>query len=352
LGSVGLPLLLGGRAEPTSEHLTAAGCAANVRLFLLVTDLDMPNAGQLLPSGARALLTGATGLIGAKLAARLAEVVVLSRDPERARPRLGAAQVHAWSPEDGPPPAAALANLDVAFHLAGEPIVDGRWTAERKRRIRDSRVVGTRHLVAGLAAQASRPRVLVCASAVGYYGDRGDEVLDEASAAGRGFLAEVCQAWEHEASSAEALGIRVVSARIGVVLSREGGALARLLGPFRVGAGGTLAGGRQWMPWIHIDDLVGLLLHATANADLRGAMNAVAPQPVRNRDFTHALARAVHRPAILPVPGFGLRLLLGQMSEVLTASARAVPKLAERTGYVFRHPDLGGALAALLGQTA
>jgi uncharacterized protein (TIGR01777 family) len=303
-------------------------------------------------SGSRALLSGATGLIGAKLAARLAEVVVLSRDPERARHKLGAGEAHAWSPEEGPPPAAALTKLDAVFHLAGEPVAEGRWTAERKRRIHDSRVLGTRHLVAGLAAQASRPRVLVCASAVGYYGDRGDEVLDETSAAGRGFLAEVCQAWEREARSAEALGIRAVSARIGVVLSRDGGALAKLLGPFRAGVGGTLAGGRQWMPWIHVDDLVGLLLHAAANEGVRGPMNAVAPHPVTNRDFTRALAQAVHRPALLPVPGFALRLRFGEMSEVLTASARAVPALAEHTGYAFRHSDLGGALAALLGPAA
>ena len=298
---------------------------------------------------ARALLSGATGLVGTKLAERLADVVVLSRDPEGARRKLRASEAHAWSPEVGPPPAAALAGLDVAFHLAGEPVAQGRWTAEKKRRIRDSRVLGTRHLVAGLAAQASRPRVLVCASAVGYYGDRGDEVLDETSAAGQGFLAEVCQAWEREVRSAEALGIRVVSARIGVVLSRDGGALAKLLGVFRAGAGGTLAGGRQWMPWIHLDDLVGLLLHAAANDGVHGAMNAVSPQPVTNRDFTRALARAVHRPTLLPVPGFALRLLLGEMSEVLTASARVLPTLAERTGYRFRYPDLESALAELVG---
>jgi uncharacterized protein (TIGR01777 family) len=296
----------------------------------------------------RALLTGATGLIGARLAAQLGDFVVLSRDPQGAQRKLVAAEAHAWLPEAGPPPAAALANLDVVFHLAGEPVAEGRWTAEKKRRIRDSRVMGTRHLLAGLAAQASRPRVLVCASAVGYYGDRGDEVLDETSAAGRGFLAEVCAAWEGEARSAEALGIRVVSVRIGIVLSRDGGALAKLLGPFRLGAGGQLGSGRQWMPWIHLDDLVGLLLHAAGSDDVRGAMNAVSPHPVTNRDFTRTLARLLHRPALLNVPAFALRLALGEMSEVLTASARVLPRLAERTGYVFRHPDLDAALAALL----
>jgi uncharacterized protein (TIGR01777 family) len=314
-----------------------------------MADTEKSSMSQDPASIGRVLLTGATGLIGAKLAARLTEVVVLSRDPEGARRKLGAAEAHAWSPEAGPPSAAALADLDVVFHLAGEPVSEGRWTAEKKRRIRDSRVMGTRHLVAGLAAQARRPRVLVCASAVGYYGDRGDEVLDETAAAGRGFLAEVCAAWESEARSAEALGIRVVAARIGVVLARDGGALAKLLGPFRLGAGGPLGSGRQWMPWIHLDDLVGLLLHAASSDEIRGAMNAVSPQPVTNRDFTRTLARLLHRPALLPVPALALRLALGEVSEVLTASARVLPKTAERTGYVFRHPTLDAALASLLG---
>jgi uncharacterized protein (TIGR01777 family) len=297
----------------------------------------------------RTLVTGATGLIGTRLVARLPHVVVLSRDAESARRRLGVREAFAWSPEGGPPPATAFEHVDAMVHLAGESVAAGRWTTERKRRIRESRVLGTRHLVAGLAAAPSRPRVLVCASAVGYYGDRGDELLDEFSAPGQGFLSEVCQAWETEALGGEALGIRVVLVRIGVVLARDGGALAKLLPPFRLGAGGRLGGGRQWMPWIHVDDLVGLVAHAAASNEVRGAMNAVAPQPARNADFARALGRALHRPALLPVPGLALRLLLGEMSEVLTASQRVVPKVAERTGYAFRHPDLDGALGALLG---
>jgi uncharacterized protein (TIGR01777 family) len=300
----------------------------------------------------RALVTGATGLIGTKLVARLQHAVVLSRDVERVRRELGASDTYAWSPLDGPPPATALADVDAVFHLAGEPIAEGRWTAERKRRIRDSRVLGTRNLVAALTASTIRPRVLVCASAVGYYGDRGDEVLDEQAPAGRGFLAEVCQAWETEARAAEPLGVRVVCVRIGVVLAPAGGALAKLLPPFRLGAGGRLGSGKQWLPWIHIDDLVGLLVHAATHAEVHGAMNAVAPAPVTNADFTRALGRALHRPTLLPVPRLALRVLLGEMAEVLTASERVLPKVAERTGYDFRFADLDTALAALPLSTA
>ena len=183
------------------------------------------------------------------------------------------------------------------FNLAGEPVSEGRWTDEKKRRIRDSRVVGTRDLVAGLALLKSRPRVLVSASAVGYYGDRGDEELDERSAAGHGFLAEVCADWEREAMAASQLGIRVVCVRIGIVLAPGGGALARMLTPFRMGVGGRLGSGRQWMPWIHIKDVAGIMLHASWNNEINGPMNAVAPSPVTNADFTRALAHAVHRPA-------------------------------------------------------
>ena len=297
----------------------------------------------------RTLVTGATGFIGTKLVAHLPRAVVLSRDAESVRRRLGVRDAYAWSPESGPPPSAVFEAVDAVFHLAGEPVAEGRWTAEKKRRIRDSRVLGTRHLVAGLAASPTKPRVLVCASAVGYYGDRGDQALDESAPAGRGFLPEVCAAWEREARAAEGLGIRVVHARIGVVLARDGGALAKLLPPFRLGAGGRLGSGQQWMPWIHVDDLVGLLVHAAAHDQVRGAMNAAAPRPVTNADFTRALGRALHRPAILPVPSLALRVLLGEMSEVLTASQRVLPTVAERTGFAFRYPDLDGALAALLG---
>jgi uncharacterized protein (TIGR01777 family) len=234
----------------------------------------------------------------------------------------------------------------------GEPAADGRWTAEKKRRIRDSRVVGTRNLVAGLAALDKRPRVLVSASAVGYYGDRGDELLDERSARGEGFLADVCVEWEREAMAAERLGIRVVCVRIGLVMSTAGGALAKMLPPFRLAAGGRLGNGRQWMPWIHIDDLVGILLHAARSDAIRGPINGVAPAPATNAAFTLALARAVRRPAVLPMPAFALNVAFGEMAGMLMASQRVVPALALRGGYAFSHPDVDGALASLLATDA
>jgi uncharacterized protein (TIGR01777 family) len=300
----------------------------------------------------RTIVIGATGLIGTELIQRLGSAIVLSRDPERARQRLPAVEAHAWSPEAGPPPSGALQGVDTVYNLAGEPVAEGRWTNDKKRLIRDSRVLSTRNLIAGLAAQESRPRVLVSASAVGYYGDRGDEELDETSSAGRGFLASVCEEWEREALAAERLGIRVVCVRTGIVLSPRGGALARMMVPFRLGAGGRLGSGRQWMPWIHIDDVVGIMMHASQDDSIRGAINSVAPRPVTNTDFTTALGHAMQRPAFFPVPMGALRLAFGEMSEILTASQRAFPKVAERTGYAFKYAELGGALDAVLSTQA
>jgi len=297
----------------------------------------------------RALVTGATGFIGRRLLARLEQPVVLTRWPDRfdkPRPEI---DVYGWEPMSGPPPEAALRGVDVVFHLAGEPVAEGRWTARKKARIRDSRRVGTASLVKGLAAAGERPRVLVSASAVGYYGDRGDEILDESSPPGEDFLAEVCRLWELASGEARRLGVRVVNPRIGIVLGREGGALKKMLPPFKLGLGGRLAGGRQWMPWIHVDDLVGLLLHAATAADIDGPMNAVAPHPVTNREFTQTLAATLHRPALFPAPGIMLKLALGQFAEVLLASQRAVPQVALRTGYEFRFADLGPALAEIVG---
>ena len=296
----------------------------------------------------RTLVTGATGLIGRALIGRLEGAVVLSRDPDQAKRRLPTAFAHAWAPEAGPPPASALGSVDVVFNLMGEPAAEGRWTAEKKRRIRDSRVLGTRNLVAGIAALENRPRVLVSASAVGYYGNRGDEELLETSPAGHGFLAEVCMDWEREALAATDLGMRVVCARIGIVLAQGGGALARMLTAFRLGVGGKLGDGRQWMPWIHLDDVAGILLHASQDARIQGAINAVGPQAVTNVDFTRALGKAVHRPAFFAVPRAVLRLAFGEMGGILTDSQRVVPKVAEQTGYAFKYADLGGALKAVL----
>jgi uncharacterized protein (TIGR01777 family) len=295
----------------------------------------------------RTLITG-TGLIGRALLPRLEKAVVLTRDPARAGTRLGAVEAHAWEPATGPPPLAALRDVDIVFNLAGEPVAEGRWTAERKRRIRDSRVLGTRHLVAAIAEMERRPRVLVSASAVGYYGDRGDEELDESSAAGRGFLAEVCVEWEREALAATQLGVRVVCVRTGIALAPGGGALARMLPPFRMGLGGPLAGGRQWMPWVHLEDVVGLLLHASRDARVRGPMNGVGPRPVTNAEFTRALGLALHRPALLPVPRMMLRAAFGEMGEVLTASQRVFPRVAEHCDYVFGYAELRDALGSIL----
>jgi uncharacterized protein (TIGR01777 family) len=299
----------------------------------------------------RALVTGATGLVGRKLLSRLVRPVVLSRNAAEARARLGRddVTVFAWDPLREPAPAEAFEDIDAVFHLAGESVAQGRWTADKKARIRDSRVVGTQNLVAAIRQLARSPRALVSASAVGYYGDRGDEILDETAVPGGDFLAEVSVAWEREAQAAADAGIRVVNPRIGIVLSRDGGALPMMLTPFRLGLGSPLGSGRQWMPWIHIDDLIGLLLLAAERDDLQGPLNATAPNPATNRDFTRALGRAVHRPTFLPaIPGAVLRLGLGQFAGVLLASTRAVPRRAQAAGYTFEHPHLEEALLSLV----
>jgi uncharacterized protein (TIGR01777 family) len=244
------------------------------------------------------------------------------------------------------PPAESLREADAIIHLAGEPVAQ-RWTAAAKQRILDSRVVGTRNLVEALAALPRRPEALICASAIGYYGSRGDEVLTESSAPGSGFLPEVCVAWEREAQAAEAFGIRVVRVRTGVVLDANGGALVRMLPPFRMGLGGRLGSGRQWMSWIHLEDLAALFQFAV-ESQVRGPLNAVAPNPVTNSDFTRELAHALRRPAVFPVPEFALKMLFGEMADVLLASQRVAPAAAEAAGFRFRFPQLAPALESLL----
>jgi uncharacterized protein len=293
------------------------------------------------------LVTGATGLVGRELVRRLGEAVVLTRDVEQSQRRLGAGvRAFAWQPQSEPAPAAAFDGVDVVFHLAGEPVAEGRWTARKKERIRDSRVLGTRHLVAALSGLSALPRVLVCASAVGFYGSQGDRELREAAPKGEGFLADVTEAWEAEARAAERFGIRVIQARLGLVLAPQGGALARMLTPFRLGIGGTLGDGRQWMPWVHIDDVIGLLLHAARDERLRGPVNVVSPAPVTNAQFTRALGQALGRPAILPVPRLALRAVFGELAEVLLHSQRVLPGAALETSYAFAWPALEPALAA------
>ena len=291
----------------------------------------------------RALVTGATGFIGRRLVRELDRPIILSRRPEEARKILGAAEVHAWNPEESPPPAEAFEGVEAIFHLAGDSVASGRWTAAKKARIRASRVQGTANLVEGIRNLKSRPRVLVSASAVGYYGSRGDEVLEETSAPGSDFLAGVSVAWEAEAGRARELGLRVVTVRNGMVLGAGGGALARMLLPFKLGLGGRLGDGRHWVPWVHLDDVVGLMLDA-AKSEINGAMNAVAPEPVTNQEFTRTLARVLHRPAIFPVPRLALDILFGELSSLLLASQRVVPRVAEKSGYKFRFTSLEEAL--------
>jgi len=301
----------------------------------------------------RVLITGATGTIGRAVADRLRArgdtLVATSRDPARARGALGAdVEVHPWpDPTAAPPPADAL-RVDGIVHLLGEPI-DQRWTDEARRRIRDSRVASTRQLATGLDSltEAERPSVLVSQSAVGLYGDRGPEILDEDARAGAGWLAEVVLAWEAAAHRAPA-GIRVVTTRTGVVLSPSGGALAKMLPFFRLGVGGPVAGGQQYVPWIHLDDVAGALLHCLDDPQASGAANLTAPDPVTNKALSRALGRVLGRPAVLPVPGFALSLLYGEMASLVTGGQRAVPARLQQLGYAFTHPDIEEALADVL----
>jgi uncharacterized protein (TIGR01777 family) len=270
------------------------------------------------------------------------DVTVLSRNPEQARAALGL-EAHAWQPEAEPAPAAALAGRDGVIHLAGEDLGQ-RWSDEVKRRVLDSRELGTRNLVAGLRAADPRPAVLVSASAVGYYGPRGDEPITENDAPGDDFQARVCVVWEREAAAAEPLGVRVARLRTGVMLFGGGGALGRMLPFFRLGVGGPVAGGRQYMSWIHVDDVVGLYLAALDGDDWTGPINATAPSPVTNKEFSRALGRALRRPAIAPVPTVAVRVLYGEMADVVVYGQRAVPERAQSLGYRFAHPELDEAL--------
>jgi uncharacterized protein (TIGR01777 family) len=293
----------------------------------------------------RVAITGATGLIGTRLAAALREC----GDEVTALSRSAGPDTEAWDPLAGPAPAEALEGRDAVVHLAGENIAQ-RWSAAARERIRASRELGTRNLVAGMATADPRPTVLVSASGAEYYAERSDQRVDESGRPGDGFLAEVCVAWEREASAATELGVRVTCLRTGPVLDRSGGALAKMLLPFRLGIGGPVAGGRQYLSWIHADDIIGLYLAALdGGEDWAGAVNASAPEPATNAAFSRALGRALHRPAVLPVPGFALKALYGDMAEIVTTGVRMVPARAQALGYRFRHPELDEALASALG---
>lgn len=297
------------------------------------------------------LVTGSTGLVGSVLVPLLQdeghEIVRLVRQEPSGREDIR------WDPQAGSIDRDALAGagIEAAVHLAGENIAAGRWTAAQKRRIRDSRVEGTRLLSETLAGLESPPNVLVCASAIGYYGDRGDEELTEESPSGDGFLAEVCREWEAAADPARAQDLRVVHVRTGVVLSTQGGALPKMLTPFKLGLGGIVGSGRQYWSWISVEDVAAIYRYALTNAELSGPVNAVAPTPATNYEFTKALGRVLGRPTVAPLPAFAARLMLGEMAdELLLASARVLPTRLQEVGYAFQHPELEGALRHVLGR--
>jgi uncharacterized protein (TIGR01777 family) len=302
----------------------------------------------------RVLVTGATGMIGQVVCRALAErgdqVVAVSRDQERAQELLGTGvEVHGWAdPTRTPPPGAAVSNAGAVIHLLGDPVAQ-RWSAEAKERIRDSRVLGTRMLVEGLRAlpPSERPAVLVSQSAAGFYGPSDARELDEQAPAGDDFLAGVVRDWEAEAQGADDL-LRVVMTRSGLVLSPSGGALARMLPFFKAGIGGPVAGGKQYVPWIHLGDVVAALLFCVDRTGLRGAVNVTAPAPVTNAELSRALGHVLHRPAFMPVPGFVLRILYGEMAGIITTGQRAVPRQLLEEGFSFQHPALEAALADVL----
>ncbi len=301
----------------------------------------------------RVLVTGASGRIGRALCEALLrrgdELVGLTRNPEKARAAQPQVTWHAWEPTLERPAEAAFEEIDGVVNLVGEPI-NQRWTDEAKRRIMESRRTATHNLVGAIQSLAARPKVLVSQSAVGYYGSRGDEVIDESSAPGKSFDAEVCVEWEKAAREVESSGVRLAIVRTGQVMEAGGGILGELLLPFKLGLGGPLAGGDQWVPWIHLADEVGILVWALDTDSVRGVVNGTAPNPVTNKDWSKALGRALHRPAVLPIPGLAVEAKFGrEFGKVAQGGQRAMPKRTEELGYAFKFPDIDGALRDLVG---
>jgi hypothetical protein len=302
----------------------------------------------------RLAIVGASGfvgrhLVGARLLPAGHEVCAFTRDGARARSVLGA-QVRTFEWDTSSPlPKDALKGFDAVINLAGENVASRRWTAAVKREIRDSRLRTTAALVEALAAASPRPQTFINASAIGYYGPRGEEEISESAPAGGDFLAEICREWEEAATHARTAGVRTIVLRVGIVLGLGGGALAKMLLPFRMGLGGPLGSGRQWMSWIHLDDLAGMIEHALSNASICGPLNGTAPRPVTNREFSRTLGRVLRRPAVLPMPALALRLVVGEFAEILLKGQRVVPQRALETGFRFRFADLEPALRDLLG---
>jgi len=294
------------------------------------------------------LISGASGLVGAAVAQSLTndhhEIIRLVRRAPRSREEIE------WNPDANKLDASGLNHIEAVVHLAGESIASGRWNREKKARIRDSRVKGTRLLSETLANLSQPPRVLVSASAIGYYGDRGDEVLTEESAEGRGFLAEVCREWEAATGAAQERGVRVIMMRFGMILSERGGALTKMMPPFKMGVGGRIGSGQQFISWVALDDVVGAIIYAIGTESLTGPINTVAPNPVTNEEFTRVLGRVLSRPTIFPLPAFAARLAFGEMAdELLLSSARVEPRRLLESGYRFRYADLESALRSMLG---
>ena len=289
-------------------------------------------------------VTGATGFVGGRLLNRLIESGERVQVLGRRRPERQGIEFFRWEASESAAPAGAFENCDTVVHLAGSPISQ-RWNAEVKKEIRASRVDGTKAVVRGLLAAGTRPRTLICASAIGYYGDRGDEVLTEKSPPGAGFLPGVSVEWEDAARRAQASGVRVVLMRFGIVLGK-GGALAKMLLPFRSGLGGQLGSGKQWMSWIHIEDVIELILFTAGNTGIAGPVNAVAPEPVTNAEFTKALAHVLDRPAFMRVPKLALSAMYGEMADVMLWSTRVIPEAATSSGFRFRYDNVRSALAA------
>lgn len=297
----------------------------------------------------RVAVSGASGLVGSALARQLErQGTHVSRLVRNTAQPDGTDNI-VWQPDTGQIDGAALENVQAVVHLAGENIADGRWTARKKKRIHDSRVQGTTVLCEALARLDAKPHTLICAGAVGYYGCRDDEILDESSEPGTGFLAKVCRAWEQAAAPAVEAGIRVVNLRIGLVLSAHGGALKKMLPLFRLGLGGPVGDGKAWISWIHLEDLLEIIVYCMNDKNLAGPVNAVAPQPLMNRQFARTLGKTLHRPALIPAPAWALKAVFGEMArETLLSSVRVLPRRLEDAGFVWRFPDIASALQACI----